>query len=676
MLGLSNITLFLSNRCLFKNLNFKAEKGDRIGLFGPNGAGKTTLLKVITGKLKPEEGQIQFTGDVKTGYLEQEVLEVDEGLSIRELAMTAFEEANRLEQRIQQLGIEIAELDDYSSERYQSLLDELERAQNRYEYLDGDKRIAKTEDMLTGLGFQEEDLDRPMSVFSGGWRMRVLLAKLLLQKPDLLLLDEPTNHLDIDSIEWLENYLQTYPGAVILVSHDRWFLNKMVNHIAELRNQKIWMYPGNYDQFLVQREEQVALQAKQYEAQQREIAETERFIERFRYKATKAKQVQSRVKMLEKLERIDAPEQTQASVNFRFPDPPPAGKVVLQIEKLNKTYPAKDGKSEVAVFDKGQSLEIERGEKIAIVGPNGAGKSTLARIVNHAEPFDGECKDGHNVSRNYFAQHLADVLESGRTVLEEMESEARTTEQRQSIRNILGSFLFSGDDVFKPVSVLSGGERSRLALAKTLLSPANFLVLDEPTNHLDMQSKQILIQALRDYKGTVLVVSHDRYFLSEFANKFWRVENGKVTEYDGGFDYYEWKRKEQAALQDNGAAESSKVSAKVESKNVDSEQNIRGPKSKEQKRLEAQIRNQLNGELKPLKEKVKKLEKQLETMESEKAICEEKLADQDFYQSGDAPSVIKKHSDLSKQIDEVFMDWTSTVELIENKENALKKRIG
>lgn len=673
MLGLSNITLFLSNRCLFKNLNLKAEKGDRIGLYGPNGAGKTTLLKVITGKMSPEEGQVEFSGDVRVGYLEQEVLEVDEGFSIREVAMTAFNEANALEKRMEELGMRIAELDDFESDEYQHLLDELEKAQVRYEYLDGDKRVAKTEDMLTGLGFKTKDLDRPMSVFSGGWRMRVLLAKLLLQKPDVLLLDEPTNHLDIDSIEWLETYLQNYPGAVILVSHDRWFLNKMVNHIAELRNQRIWMYPGNYDEFLIQREEQVTLQAKQYEAQQKEIAETERFIDRFRYKATKARQVQSRVKMLEKIERIEAPEQTQATVKFRFPAPEPSGKVVLKIEHLMKTYPAQHGKEAVAVFTQGQELEIERGEKIAIVGPNGAGKSTLARIVNHAEPFDGRCSDGHNVSRNYFAQHLADVLESNRTVLEEMESEARTTEQRQSIRNILGSFLFSGDDVFKPVSVLSGGERSRLALAKTLLSPANFLILDEPTNHLDMQSKNILIQALREYKGTVMVVSHDRYFLSEFANKFWRVEGGKVTVYDGGFEYYEWKRKQLAA--GKGHQESARKDTGVVKEEVPVEE-LRGPKSKEQKRLEAQLRNHLNGELRPLKKKAKELEQKLEKLEVEKRLCEEKLADQEFYQSGNAAAVIKRHSDLVQEVEDSFLEWGELTEQIEERERALKDELG
>lgn len=671
MLGLGNITLFLSNHCIFKNLNFQAKKGDRIGLVGPNGAGKTTLLKLITGRMEPEEGQVQFSGDVKIGYLEQEVLEVDEGLSIREIALTAFHEANALEQRIQDLGMRIAEVEDFESEHYQNLLDDLEKSQNRYDYLDGDKRVAKTDEILTGLGFTVADLDQPMSIFSGGWRMRVLLAKLLLQKPDLLLLDEPTNHLDIDSIEWLENYLLSYDGAVILVSHDRWFLNKMVNHIAELRNQKIWMYTGNYDEFLIQREEQVELQAKQYEAQQKEIAETQRFIDRFRYKATKAKQVQSRVKMMEKMELIDAPEDSQLSVNFRFPDPNPSGKVVLRVENLKKTYPPKDGKEAVHVFTEGQSLEIERNDKIALVGPNGAGKSTLARILNHIEPFDGKCEDGHNVTRNYFAQHLADILASDRTVLEEMESEARTTEQRQNIRNILGSFLFSGDDVFKPISVLSGGERSRLALAKTLLSPANFLILDEPTNHLDMQSKQILVKALKEYKGTVLVVSHDRFFLSEFADKFWRVDNGKVTLYDGGFEYYDWKRRQETeAEKQQDQKVKSETSAKAKSNETVEKSNSR-PKTKEEKRKEAELRQKLNHKMKPLRQQIRKVEKEMEELEKKKAEYEAKLADQEFYQSGEAAETIKKHGAVISRLDELVDEWAVATGELEEVEQSL-----
>jgi len=675
MLAIQNITLFISNFCIFSRLNFQANKGDRIGLVGPNGAGKTTLLRLIAGRYQPEEGDISIQSGCKVGFLEQDTLEISLEKTVKNFAIEAFDEVLQLEERQQQIGLELAERIDYESEAYSKLLNELEVVNNRHLLLEGDRAASRTSEVLEGLGFKTEELEQPLERFSGGWRMRAVLAKLLLQKPDILMLDEPTNHLDIDSIEWLEQYLKGYEGAVVIVSHDRFFLNKMVTQIAELRSKRIFTYTGNYDKFEIQRQEQVEQQQREYEAQQKEIADTERFIERFRYKATKARQAQSRLKALEKIERKEAPEPENKHMDFRFPDPPSAGKVVMEIKHLVKSYPSPDGDGAIQVFTKGQDLHIERGDKIALIGPNGAGKSTLARILYGQEPFDGTRSEGHNVLMTFFAQHLADVLESGRTVLEEMESQAKTSEVRTRIRNILGSFLFSGDDVFKPISVLSGGERGRVALAKTLLQPANFLILDEPTNHLDMASKEVLIRALKDYKGTILAVSHDRYFLSNFATKIWRVENGRVTEYEGGYDYYEWKREkvqQDKVAQDNLTQKSTnKSTAVTEVTNRSS-----GPKTKEQKRKEAELRNEFNKRNKDLKNEIQSVEKKLAQLEAQKEILDKKLADAEFYQTAEASSAIREHAEIEIKIDEWTDKWAILSEKMETAEAKLNKQLG
>lgn len=674
MLAIQNITLFISNFCIFSRLNFQANKGDRIGLVGPNGAGKTTLLRLIAGRYSPEEGDISLQSGCKIGFLEQDTLEISLSKTVKEFAMEAFTEVLEIEERQQKIGIELSVRTDYESEGYLKLLNDLEALNNRFMFLEGDRIASKSAEVLEGLGFKTDELDQPLERFSGGWRMRVVLAKLLLQKPDVLMLDEPTNHLDIDSIEWLEQYLKSYEGAVVIVSHDRFFLNRMVTQIAELRNRRIFTYTGNYDKFEIQRQEQVEQQQREYDAQQKEIADTERFIERFRYKATKARQAQSRLKALEKIDRIEAPEADQKHMDFRFPDPPASGKVVMEIKHLVKSYPSPIDSGSINVFTKGQDVHIERGDKIALIGPNGAGKSTLARILYGQEPFDGERKEGHNVMMTFFAQHLADVLESNRTILEEIESEAKTSEVRSKVRSILGSFLFSGDDVFKPISVLSGGERGRVALAKTLLQPANFLILDEPTNHLDMVSKEVLIRALKDYKGTVLAVSHDRYFLSNFATKVWRVESGKVTIFDGGYDYYEWKREQ---LRNEQKLSSEKVEAKEKqvSKQDDIPQKTSGPKSKEQKRREAELRNAFNKKFNHLKKEVDKLEEELMKLEQQKESISEKLADTEFYKTADADSVIKEHASLERKIERVTEKWEEAMLKYEEAEESLKAEL-
>lgn len=675
MLSLANITFFLGNRCIFQNLNFQANKGDRIGLIGPNGAGKTTLLRLIYGIHRPEEGSVSLQSSASVGYLEQEVLEVNMHKTVLEVALTAFDEAIRIEKRLEEIFIALETTTDYESEAYHNLLDEMQRLQDRYHVLEGDKKESKTATVLEGLGFTTEQIYQPLTRFSGGWRMRVLLAKLLLEHPDVLLLDEPTNHLDIDSIEWLEEYLKQYDGAVVLVSHDRYFMDRMVNQIADLRSRRIFMYPGNYEKYLEMKAEQIELQAKTYESQQKQIADTERFIERFRAKATKARQVQSRVKQLDKLDRVEAPEADAPEVNFRFPEPPRCGKVVLSIENLTKSYPSPDaGEPDIKVFNSAQSLHIESGDKIALIGANGAGKSTLARIMDGIEPFDGTRKVGHNVIMSYFAQHLADVLTSDRTILEVMEEAAPTSEARSGIRTLLGCFLFTGDDVFKPIKVLSGGERSRVALARTLLTPANVLVLDEPTNHLDLASKNVLVQALRDFKGTLIVVSHDRSFLQGFATKIWRIGSGKVLEYDGGYDYYEWKSKQQQ--QEANEAARAGISGKanpvaVVSKNSNQESDSSSSKSKDQKRIEAEQRNELSKQLKPLKQKSSKLESRINELEKEKKVLELKLADPNFYQKPESAETVKRFGLVQQDIESLTMEWLELVEQIDGIESSV-----
>ena len=723
MYRLHNITFFISNRCLFNKVSVTFGKGDRIGLIGPNGAGKTTLLRIMTKNLVPDEGLCEWPSDTRIGYLQQESLETVHGQTVRGLVMEAYTEVNTLEQQIDEVTSQIAALASYDGSEYTKLLARLDALHGRYNMLDGGKRDARVEEALKGLGFSSGDLDQPLHTFSGGWQMRALLAKLLLEMPDILLLDEPTNHLDIDSIDWLERYLSGYPSAIWIVSHDQMFLNRMVTHIAALENRKVSLYPGNYDAYEKQYQQQLELQKQAYENQQRELEQAERFINRFRAKATKARQVQSRIKQLEKTERIELPEEDNASIDFRFPDPPRCGVTVMEINGLVKTYRS-DREEPVAVFTENQDIAIERGDKIALIGANGAGKSTLARIINGTEPFDGKRVSGHNVIMTFFAQHLADVLSSDRAVLEEMEASATTHEARTRIRGILGAFLFSGDDVYKKVGVLSGGERSRLALAKSLLEPANLLILDEPTNHLDIRSKKVLLRALNQYQGTVLAVSHDRYFLNGFANKVWRVGNGRLFEYLGDFSYYEWKvkRQEEDPVNTGHAPEhGGKTSNKAGSDSQDTRRkagsresgvkgtagkesarkgvagegtagkgtagegsagnastvretgvgtgtggsNGSGPKSRELKHAEAVLRNRFSREMKPLKRRLQKLEEETDRLEKEKKEIEKRLADPSFYSSGDASETLKLHSDLERRLERGWDQWTEAASELE-----------
>jgi ATP-binding cassette, subfamily F, member 3 len=635
MLQLTNISLAFGGQQVLDGVTWTLKPNQRIGLVGPNGAGKTTLLRVISGRQRPDEGDVALSGSMSVGYLEQDVQEANSNLTVLDEAMKAFADVLRLEAEEVQITEALAQSDDHESEAYTKLLHELERVHAELATREAHRIRPQTEAVLTGLGFAPGDLGRPLRTFSGGWRMRVALARLLLRRPDFLLLDEPTNHLDIDSIDWLESYLKSYPGTVVIVSHDRYFLDRMVTTTAELANGQVTEYAGNYTFYLEERVHRRALQQAAYDNQQKQIADMERFVERFRAKATKAKQAQSRVKMLDKLERIAPPPSEAARISIRFPEPQRSGKVVLEISPFSKIYRTNEG--EICVFEKAGPLTIERGDKVALIGKNGAGKSTLARILNGTEPFDGERKLGYNVEMTYFAQHQADTLNPSHTILETLGQHARGQSETE-IRSILGAFLFTGDDVYKRISVLSGGEKSRVALARTLLVPANFLIFDEPTNHLDIQSINVLIEALKQYAGTFVVVSHDRHFLDQVVNKVWRVEDGHVRSFIGNYSDYVWQS-------EHGTA--SRIEIKPAGGNAAGPQpkSSGGPKSKEQKRREAEERNrryQEGGGAAPpaevpprqLQQLYERLEADILAKETRQAELERILADPEMY--GDA----------------------------------------
>jgi ATP-binding cassette subfamily F protein 3 len=545
MIQLTDVSLSFAGTPVFENLSWTiTDEPLRIGLVGPNGAGKTTLLRVIAGHLTVDAGRVD-RGGTSVGYLEQDVQEMPGDVSVREEAVKAFDDVLALEKEEARISEKLSAATDHESADYQKLLDRLDRVQEQLNARNAHRIRPQTEATLTGLGFDPDDLDRPLHTFSGGWRMRVSLAKLLLQRPDVLLLDEPTNHLDIDSIDWLEDYLKSYPGTVIIVSHDRYFLDRMVNKIAELTRGRLWHFDGNYSYYLEAREERYEKWRQAYENQQKRIQEIEAFISKFRYNASKASQVQSRIKKLEKMDTIPEPPSEESTISFEFPEPKRSGAVVLEVSEFSKTYQTHE-EGPVPVFDQAGPLTVERGDKIAIVGPNGAGKSTLARILKGEEPFEGERTLGHNVKLSLYAQHQSDTLDPEQTVLEAVREIAPGRDETD-LRTLLGTFLFTGDDVFKHIRVLSGGEKSRVALARTLLAPGNCLILDEPTNHLDIRSREVLIDALQQYQGTFLIVSHDRHFLDAVAEKVWRVGRGGVRTFIGNYSEYRWQVEEGTA---------------------------------------------------------------------------------------------------------------------------------
>ncbi|SET54531.1 ABC-F family ATP-binding cassette domain-containing protein [Hymenobacter actinosclerus] len=529
MISISDLDFHFGSRTLYDKASLHIKPKDKIGLIGLNGKGKSTLLRILVGEYKPDGGSISMSKDVSLGFLNQDLLSYDSHESILNVAMQAFGEALDIQKKIDEILLEFET--NYSDELVEKLAD----AQERFERLGGYTMQARTEEILEGLGFTTEELQRPLKLFSGGWRMRVMLAKILLQQPSLLLLDEPTNHLDLPSIKWIENYLAGYEGAVIIVSHDREFLDRTTNTTVEVAGGKLVPYAGNYSYYLEEKEERNAIQKGAFENQQAQIKQAERFIERFKAKASKAKQAQSRVKALDKLERVEDVASADARVNMKFNFTVQPGRHILRMEHVGKKYGEK-------IIFRDTNVHIERGDKIALIGANGKGKSTLMRLVAGQEaPTNGNHQLGHNVIMSFYAQHQLESLRIENEILQEM-IEAGSKRNEMELRSVLGSFLFSGEEVYKKIKVLSGGEKSRVALAKTLISEANFLLLDEPTNHLDMQSVNILIQALEQYEGTYIVISHDRFFVENVANKIWFIEDYQLKEYPGTYaEYEQWQ---------------------------------------------------------------------------------------------------------------------------------------
>lgn len=615
---------------LFKQVSFIVNPRDRIGLAGRNGAGKSTLLKIFAGKQIPTSGKVVVPKDIKIGYLPQH-MDTTDSSSVIEEASRAFEEIHILERRINFLSNELSTRDDYESVEYHQLIDELHEMNDRFHLLGGGNFHANIEQTLIGLGFDRKDFERPTSEFSGGWRMRIELAKILLQKPHVFLLDEPTNHLDIESIQWLERFLKEYAGAVVLVSHDRAFLDNVTNRTVEISLGKIYDYKVNYSKYLVLRVERREQQLASFRNQQKMIQDTEDFIERFRYKATKSVQVQSRIKQLDKVDRIEVDEEDTRSMNIKFPPSPRSGTVVFKATGVSKSY------DKLLVLND-IDLTIERGEKIAFVGKNGEGKTTMARILMQQLECSGEHQLGHNVKVGYFAQNQASLLDEELTALETIDQIA-VGDVRTKIRDILGAFLFSGEDVDKKVKVLSGGERSRLAMIRLLLEPVNFLVLDEPTNHLDIHSKGILKKALLDFDGTLLLVSHDREFLDGLVNVVYEFKNKKIKQHLGGI--YEFlQKKEMDSLR---------------------ELEINVPVKREKKQPVKEVATVSFEERKEINKMISKLEKQISDVEAYISKLENEITVTDIYMSDHPERVdsdlLIKYDAIKKQLDLELGKW-------------------
>ncbi|WP_279069269.1 ribosomal protection-like ABC-F family protein [Alistipes timonensis] len=647
MISLDNLTVSYGGWTLFDNISFLINPKDRIGLVGKNGAGKTTLLRIITGEQQPTTGAVTLNGDCTIGYLPQTMRVADTTTLVEETAK-AFEEVLRLEAEIEALTREIAERTDYESPEYEQLLHRLNDAQDHYHILGGETRDADIEKTLLGLGFKRSDFGRATSEFSGGWRMRIELAKLLLRRPSIFLLDEPTNHLDIESIQWLEDYLKNYNGAVLLISHDRAFLDNVTNRTVELSLGKITDYRVSYSKYVVLRAERRAQQMAAYENQQRMIEKTEEFIEKFRYKPTKSNQVQSRIKQLERLDRLEIEEEDLATLNIKFPPAPRSGQIVAEINEAGMSFGDKH------VFS-GANFVIEKGDKIALVGRNGEGKTTLARmLIGQLTPTEGSIRLGANVNIGYYAQNQDDLMDGEFTVYDTLDRVA-VGDIRTRLRDILGAFLFRGEDIDKKVKVLSGGERARLSMARMMLEPRNLLVLDEPTNHMDMRSKDILKNAIMKYDGTVVVVSHDREFLDGMVQKVYEFRDGGVKEYLGGIYYFLEKRKLESLQEVERRDAPAKTALKA------AESGASGKLSYEQKKEQ--------------EKQARKAKKAVETIEAELAGIEKQIAEYDAKFAAAAEyneADYKAYNELKNRYEHQMHEWEKAsyeLELIEEQYN-------
>ena len=642
MVSVDNLKVEFGVTPLFDEVSYVINKRDRIALVGKNGAGKSTMLKILAGLQAPTSGVVAMPKEITVGYLPQ-VMILSDTRTVMQEAESAFEHLFEIQKNLERMNQQLADRTDYESDEYHQLIDAFTHENERLQMMGGMNYQAEIERTLMGLGFSRNDFNRSTSEFSGGWRMRIELAKLLLQKPDVLLLDEPTNHLDIESIQWLENFLKVNVGAVVLVSHDRAFINNVTNRTIEISCGRIYDYKVPYDEFVVLRKERREQQLRAYENQQKQIQDTEEFIERFRYKATKAVQVQSRIKQLEKIVPIEIDEEDNSALRLKFPPAMRSGDYPIICDDVKKNYGAQTVFSHV-------NLTIKRGEKVAFVGKNGEGKTTLVKCIMDEIPFEGKLTVGHNVQIGYFAQNQAQLLDENKTVFDTIDYVAKG-DIRLKIRDILGAFMFGGEASEKKVKVLSGGERSRLAMIKLLLEPVNFLILDEPTNHLDMRSKDVLKEAIREFDGTVIVVSHDREFLDGLVTKVYEFGGGKVREHMGGI--YDFLRKKQIESLDELQLSTSPTASVGKKEEVPVSEN----------KLSYEAQKELNKKIKKLEKQVADCEKRIEQIEAQIGEVEAKMATPE---GASDMKLYEQHQQLKKQLDAVVEEWeTVSMELEE-----------
>lgn len=646
MISVNSVTVSFGGSDLFDNVSFLVNPKDRIGLAGKNGAGKSTMLKLLAGQQNPTKGEISKPNDYKIGYLPQDMIH-QHGRTVYEETATAYEEIQRLEDRLKSINHELETRTDYESDAYMNLINDLTDIHTRLDYIGAGNREEEIEKILKGLGFERADFNRQTSEFSGGWRMRIELGKILLQKPDILLLDEPTNHLDIESIQWLEETIDQYAGSVMLISHDKQFLDTVTSRTIEISNQKIYDYKTNYSRYLVLRQERKEQQESVAKNQQKVIDQTEALINKYRAKASKAAFAQSLIKKLDRMEIVEVEDSDTSTMNFRFPPPALCGKIVLTVEHAGKVYGNK------RIF-KDANFILTKGEKIALVGRNGEGKSTIMKMIAKQTDFEGVIQVGHNVKMGYFAQDQAEKLDQNKTVFETID-ELAVGEVRKNVRSLLGSFLFGGEDIDKKVRVLSGGERGRLALCKLLLEPYNLLILDEPTNHLDIRSKEVLKRALLAYEGTAIIVSHDRDFLTDLTEKMYEFRNGQVKEHLGGITEFMQKLKMQRLNEMN--TKSPFVKAKEEAK-------VEKPKV-------LPVNDEHEKELKQIKNLVSKTEIEIARLEAEIKIIDEQLSDSAQYQTIiNDKETFAKYEQMKKQLDVEMTTWESLQGKLEAKSSS------